>query len=85
MCICMGSIKRSNETGGPAQWAKAKLVRYADDLVVLARHQSRGLVGFIEKRLESGLALEINREKNACGGPEGTSSQSGLFGIHVPV
>ena len=32
-------------------------------LVVLARHQSRGLVGFIEKRLESGLGLEINREK----------------------
>jgi RNA-directed DNA polymerase len=30
---------------------------------VLARHQSRGLVGFIEKRLESGLGLEINREK----------------------
>jgi len=52
-----------HETGGPAQWAKAKLVRYADDLVVLARHQSRGLVGFIEKRLESGLGLEINREK----------------------
>ena len=26
--------------GGPAQWAKAKLVRYADDFVVLARHQS---------------------------------------------
>ena len=55
--------KAFHETGGPAQWAKAKLVRYADDLVVLARHQSRGLVGFIEKRLESGLGLEINREK----------------------
>ena len=24
---------------GPAQWAKAKLVRYADDFVVLARYQ----------------------------------------------
>ena len=45
--------KAFHDTGGAAQWAKAKLVRYADDLVVLARHQSRGLVGFIEKRLES--------------------------------
>jgi RNA-directed DNA polymerase len=55
--------KAFHDAGGPAQWAKAKLVRYADDLVVLARHQSRGLIGFIEKRLESGLGLEINREK----------------------
>jgi RNA-directed DNA polymerase len=55
--------KAFHETGGPAQWGKAKLVRYADDLVVLARHQSRGLIGFIEKRLESGLGLENNREK----------------------
>ena len=28
-----------HRVGGPAQWAKAKLVRYADDFVVLARYQ----------------------------------------------
>ena len=49
--------------GGPAQWAKAKLVRYADDFVVLARHQSPKLVGFIESKLEAWMGLEINREK----------------------
>jgi RNA-directed DNA polymerase len=48
---------------GPAQWAKAKLVRYADDLVVLARYQSPKLIGFIESKLETWLDLEINREK----------------------
>jgi RNA-directed DNA polymerase len=48
---------------GPAQWAKAKLVRYADDLVVLARYQSPKLTGFIESKLETWLDLEINREK----------------------
>jgi RNA-directed DNA polymerase len=48
---------------GPAQWAKAKLVRYADDLVVLARYQSPKLIGFIETKLESWMGLEINREK----------------------
>jgi RNA-directed DNA polymerase len=48
---------------GPAHWASAKLVRYADDLVVLARYQSPRLVSFIEDKLEGWLKLEINREK----------------------
>ena len=49
--------------GGPAHWAKAKLVRYADDFVVLARHQGRSLRTFIETKLETWMGLEINREK----------------------
>jgi len=48
---------------GPAQWAKAKLVRYADDMVVLARYQGPKLIGFIEAKLETWMGLEINREK----------------------
>jgi len=48
---------------GPAQWAKAKLVRYADDFVVLARYVGPKLKGFIETKLESWMGLEINREK----------------------
>jgi RNA-directed DNA polymerase len=48
---------------GPAHWAKAKLVRYADDFVVLARYQNRQLRGFIEGKLEQWLGLEVNREK----------------------
>ena len=48
---------------GPAQWGKARLVRYADDLVVLARYQGRELIGFIESKLETWLGLEINRDK----------------------
>ena len=48
---------------GPAQWATAKLVRYADDFVVLARHQSPKLVGFIESKLENWMGLELNRDK----------------------
>ncbi len=49
--------------GGPADWANAKLVRYADDLVVLARYQSERLIGFVEEKLEGWLELEINRDK----------------------
>jgi RNA-directed DNA polymerase len=48
---------------GPAQWAKAKLVRYADDFVVLARYLSPRLQQYIEGKLEGWLGLQINREK----------------------
>ncbi len=48
---------------GPAQWAKAKLVRYADDFVVLARYISAQLRNWIEGKLEGWLGLQINREK----------------------
>jgi RNA-directed DNA polymerase len=48
---------------GPAHWARAKLVRYADDFVVLASRQSPLLRTFIEEKLETWMGLEINREK----------------------
>lgn len=48
---------------GPAYWAKAKLVRYADDFVVLARYQGEKLSGWIESKLEGWMGLEINRDK----------------------
>ncbi len=48
---------------GPARWAKAKLVRYADDFVVLARHISPPLQRFIEGKLEGWLGLQLNRDK----------------------
>ncbi len=51
-------------TSGPAVWAKAKLVRYADDFVVLApRYVGTKLTSHIEEKLETWLGLEINREK----------------------
>ena len=48
---------------GPAYWANAKLVRYADDFVVLARYQGEKLSGWIESKLEGWMGLEINRDK----------------------
>jgi len=48
---------------GPAQWAKAKLIRYADDFVVLARYISPQLRNWIEGKLEGWLGLQINRDK----------------------
>jgi len=48
---------------GPGQRANAKLVRYADDFVVLARYQTKGMAQFIELKLETWMGLELNREK----------------------
>jgi len=55
--------KLFHRADGPVQWAGAKLVRYADDFVVLARYQGTRLMGWIESKLEGWLGLEINREK----------------------
>jgi len=49
--------------GGPAHWAKAKLVRYADDMVILARQVGDQLRGWIEHTLEARMGLEVNSEK----------------------
>jgi RNA-directed DNA polymerase len=49
--------------GGPARWADAKLVRYADDMVMLAREWTAELTEWVESRLEGKFGLEINREK----------------------
>lgn len=51
------------QSSGPGQWAKAKLVRYADDFLVLARYQTASLGKWIELKLEDWMGLEINREK----------------------
>jgi len=48
---------------GPACWADAKLVRYADDMVVLARKWTDKLTDWVESKLEGKFGLEINREK----------------------
>jgi len=59
----LARYKLFHRADGPAQWAKAKLVRYADDFVVLARYQGPRLKEWIESKLEGWLGLEINREK----------------------
>ena len=48
---------------GPANWAKAKIVRYADDFVILARYQGDRLIDWVESQLEGRFQLTINREK----------------------
>jgi RNA-directed DNA polymerase len=48
---------------GPGQWGRARLVRYADDFVVLAKYGMEEISRFIEAKLERWMRLELNREK----------------------
>jgi RNA-directed DNA polymerase len=48
---------------GPYEFAKARLIRYADDFVVMARYMGRRIVEWIEGMLEKTLKLIVNREK----------------------
>ena len=48
---------------GPGSWAKAEIVRYADDFAVFARYQGSRIREYIETKIETWLGLEINRDK----------------------
>lgn len=48
---------------GPGTSVNARLVRYADDFVVMARWIGPQIVGFIEETIEQRLGLVLNREK----------------------
>lgn len=52
-----------HQASGPGTWAKAKLVRYADDFVIMARYQGNRIEDWIEGVLEERMGLELNREK----------------------
>jgi RNA-directed DNA polymerase len=55
--------KACHGSGGPSEWAGARMVRYADDFVVLARHMGTRLTEWIESQLEGRYRLTINRTK----------------------
>ena len=55
--------KAFHQADGPATWANAKIVRYADDFVVLARYLGPRLTTWIESQLEGRFRLTINRTK----------------------
>lgn len=48
---------------GPYHWAKARMVRYADDFVIMARYVGPRIRDFAESTLEGRLGLKINRDK----------------------
>lgn len=55
--------KRFHDPSGPAQFAGARLVRYADDFVILARYQGQRIGDWVDATVEDWMDLKINREK----------------------
>lgn len=55
--------KRFHDRDGPARFANARLVRFADDFVVLAHRQGARLTRWLEATIEGWMGLEINRTK----------------------
>jgi RNA-directed DNA polymerase len=52
-----------NDTDSPMVFANARLIRYADDFVVMARYISPRIISWLEAKLEGQLKLSINRDK----------------------
>jgi RNA-directed DNA polymerase len=52
-----------HQSHGPGTWAKARLVRYADDFVIMARFVGPQITGWVERTIEGWLGLTINRSK----------------------
>jgi len=48
---------------GPFRWANARLIRYADDFVILARYQGPKLLEWVVNRIEDWLGLRLNQDK----------------------
>jgi RNA-directed DNA polymerase len=51
------------DSRGPYQMANACLVRYADDLVILARHIDPQIRDWVRETLEGQLGVKLNRDK----------------------
>jgi RNA-directed DNA polymerase len=54
---------RFHRSRGPGTWANARLVRYADDFVLMARFIDGRIIGWVEETVEGWLGLKINRKK----------------------
>ena len=55
--------KLFHRSDGPYRWANARLVRYADDFVILARYVDGQIRAFVEQTLQGRFGLTVNRDK----------------------
>jgi RNA-directed DNA polymerase len=55
--------KLFHRSDGPYRWADARLVRYADDFVILAKFMGGRIERFVEQTLQGRFGLTVNREK----------------------
>jgi RNA-directed DNA polymerase len=55
--------KLFHRSDGPHRWANARLIRYADDFVILAGHVGLTIEKFVEQTLQVRFDLTVNRDK----------------------
>jgi RNA-directed DNA polymerase len=55
--------KLFHRSDGPYQWANARLVRYADDFVIMAKQAGEPIGKFVEQTLQGRFGLTINAAK----------------------
>lgn len=55
--------KLFHRSDGPYRWANARLVRYADDFVILAKYVDGRIEQFVEQTLHGRFDLTVNRTK----------------------
>ena len=53
------------DESGPYRVANARLVRYCDDFVILARYIGPHIIAWVERKLEEDLGLHVNRDKTS--------------------
>lgn len=73
--------RRFHAQSGPYTWADARLVRYADDFVILARYQGERIADWLEGLLEKRMGLTINREKSKVVRLEGGKESLDFLGF----
>ena len=55
--------KLFHRADGPYRWADARLIRYADDFVILAKYMGGRITSFVEQTLQGRFGLTVNRDK----------------------
>ena len=73
--------KAFHSAHGPAHWANARLVRYADDFVVLARHQGQRTAATDRRQTRKVAGTGNQPGENAGGGRP--RRPPGLSGLHL--
>lgn len=53
----------NEDQSSPLHFANARLIRYADDFVIMAKYVGKRITNWIEEYIEVGLKLKINRDK----------------------
>jgi len=50
---------------GPLKFANARMVRFVDDIVIMARFVDERIIAWVEGKIEMWMGLELNRDKTA--------------------